>query len=360
MRGCTCHGPELCPVCQAWADKATQLSTPVLRVIQSSAKITSPPAVSPATRALPIPHGIGGARVMDTTQSTIPLFVELPYKTPLLRAEQVLCQATIHGNPVTKARARFYDGKVYTPKKTRLGEQAVQWALKAAYGDAEPNRIDDLGISALFYTQTRQRSDLDNFLKLLMDACNGLIWGDDVQVVELSSKVIRGDARPRVDVLIYRVSLETVPPCETCGKPVRQIGKIVKRKTGARFCSKPCYDIAQQRGRYVFCSTCKARLYRQNDDLHQENWYCSSTCRSLGLREQRLCRWCQQAFSAPKSYRIRGRGSFCTPVCRQAWHAQHRMPSQKKGVCRDCGEPCSLQKHRASRCHPCYLRNIAS
>lgn len=291
---------------------------------------------------------------MATSHSTTPLFVQLPYQPPTITADHILCQTTIAGNPVTKARARFYADKVYTPKKTRLAEQALQWALKAACAHEEPNRVDDLGLSAIFYTRTKQRCDVDNFLKLLMDACTGIIWGDDLQVTEVSGKVVRGDEHPRIDVLIYRLPAAPVPVCETCQGPLPQRGKIVKRTNPGRYCSKACYDVAQQKGRYVACATCGARLYRTNEKLHQAHWYCSPRCRVLAYAEKKLCKQCGQAFTRSRSVSLRQ--SFCSSTCRQAWH-DHREgpPSQCAGTCPDCGSPSRIRNGTSGRCHPCHL-----
>ena len=43
------------------------------------------------------------------------------------------------------------------------------------------------------------KPDLDNCVKLLMDACNGILWRDDAQVVELA--VRKGYAREPLTVL---------------------------------------------------------------------------------------------------------------------------------------------------------------
>lgn len=37
------------------------------------------------------------------------------------------------------------------------------------------------------------RPDLDNVVKLILDGCNGIVWGDDSQVTQTISRKIYGD-----------------------------------------------------------------------------------------------------------------------------------------------------------------------
>lgn len=51
-----------------------------------------------------------------------------------------ILRLTIPGDPVPKARPRMgRGGIVYTPTKTKTAEQAIAWAVKAAYGAKEPH-----------------------------------------------------------------------------------------------------------------------------------------------------------------------------------------------------------------------------
>jgi Holliday junction resolvase RusA-like endonuclease len=54
-----------------------------------------------------------------------------------------------------------------------------------------------LSLSLDFYGK---REDLDNLLKLLLDAFTGVLYKDDRQVVELTARVFRSSAKPRVEV----------------------------------------------------------------------------------------------------------------------------------------------------------------
>lgn len=49
-----------------------------------------------------------------------------------------------------------------------------------------------------------KRPDVDNIIKILMDACNKLIWKDDSQVYKLTVTKLYGDP-PRVEIKIKEV-----------------------------------------------------------------------------------------------------------------------------------------------------------
>ena len=113
---------------------------------------------------------------------------------------------TIPGTPVGKGRPKFARrGKfvtTYTPEKTANYENLVKFAAAQAMGDRAPL---DCAVSVellLFVTppaswsnkkqlaamsgevRPTSKPDIDNVLKGIADACNGVVWGDDKQIVE--------------------------------------------------------------------------------------------------------------------------------------------------------------------------------
>ncbi len=42
--------------------------------------------------------------------------------------------------------------------------------------------------------------DIDNFIKLVLDAANKVLWADDAQVAALGATLVRGSERPRTEV----------------------------------------------------------------------------------------------------------------------------------------------------------------
>lgn len=114
----------------------------------------------------------------------------------------------IDGTPVPKQRARVI-GKgrgAFTPKKTKSAEERVAWML-ALKANLRGNPIADraIGVRLLFACPDRRRRDIDNLVKLIYDAANGVIWKDDAQIEEEHAKLIRADPDPRTEVVIYDI-----------------------------------------------------------------------------------------------------------------------------------------------------------
>lgn len=107
-------------------------------------------------------------------------------------------------NPVPKARPRFTRaGHVYTPKKTADYEKAIaeywEQATKGFSYDREQPLVVNLGFGLPIPKSTpkykrhmmqngtikpTKKVDVDNLAKAVMDALNGVAWGDDSQVVK--------------------------------------------------------------------------------------------------------------------------------------------------------------------------------
>jgi Holliday junction resolvase RusA-like endonuclease len=105
---------------------------------------------------------------------------------------------TIPGNPVSKGRPRVGRGWVHTPKRTRDAEEWIRfWARKA--GIRKPLR-GPIHLDVAFYRADKRRADGDNLLKLLQDAGNGIMWGDDAQITSMSVRKLLDHENPRTEV----------------------------------------------------------------------------------------------------------------------------------------------------------------
>lgn len=109
----------------------------------------------------------------------------------------------IPGAPVGKARPRVTRNGTYTPKKTRAYEHDVRLLARAAFGAAPPldeaihlDLVVYLPIAASWSKRKQaaarsgelqpiKKPDLDNLEKAVTDACNGIVYVDDAQIVEV-------------------------------------------------------------------------------------------------------------------------------------------------------------------------------
>ena len=113
---------------------------------------------------------------------------------------------TVPGTPVGKARPRVTrSGRVYTPESTAQAEQAIRQAAQQAMHGLEPmegplvatlafimpiptswskRHRDDALTGVMAHTS---RPDLDNLIKTVLDALNGIAYTDDKQIVRLGA-----------------------------------------------------------------------------------------------------------------------------------------------------------------------------
>ncbi|ABX15521.1 RusA family crossover junction endodeoxyribonuclease [Burkholderia multivorans] len=128
----------------------------------------------------------------------------------LLIAAPVIARRVVFvvpGKPVAKGRPRFVRRgphvRTYTPEPTERYENLVKMAAREAMRDSEPyagpvRLIVDIGVPIpASWSEKRQRAaaagaigatkkpDADNVVKALKDGMNGVVYGDDGQVVDL-------------------------------------------------------------------------------------------------------------------------------------------------------------------------------
>ena len=251
---------------------------------------------------------------------------------------ELLLSVTVPGEPVPKGRARLGRGRTYTPAATMEVEQRFGWAFRAAH--VVRNDCDDLGLRVTFRASTRQRRDLDNCVKLLCDAANGIVWRDDAQVTRIEAEMIRGSDDPGTTVEVW-VTARRDRYCERCGD------QLTERQ--GRYCSKGCYDQEQRRGIFRRCAGCGTDVYRQVGKAQARIVYCTPACRrAQGGR----CRTCGGPVVAPPSQPR----AFCSASCSSAWYRQNGRVRKPGGVC-DCGAPVS---RGATSCRACHYSRAGS
>ena len=107
------------------------------------------------------------------------------------------------GNPIPKGRPRLgYRRRVFTPQRTLDYERLV--AVEAMTQGVRCVS-DTLRVEADFYRSTKHRVDLDNLIKSILDALNGIAYDDDVQIVQLEARKDYDKKHPRAEVRIYKI-----------------------------------------------------------------------------------------------------------------------------------------------------------
>lgn len=100
---------------------------------------------------------------------------------------------TVYGKPQGKARPRFtrQGNRAYTPKETKLYEQQIAKAYKAAangfsFGD-KPVEIWITAVFAKAKTSKKEyptiKPDIDNIQKAVFDGLNSVAYNDDKQIL---------------------------------------------------------------------------------------------------------------------------------------------------------------------------------
>lgn len=94
----------------------------------------------------------------------------------------------VPGKPVGKGRPRFTrNGRTYTPAETRDHEALVAWHAKAAM-NRQPPLDGPVEVRAIFTFTDKRRRDIDNNLKLCLDAMNNVVYHDDTQVHRIEAE----------------------------------------------------------------------------------------------------------------------------------------------------------------------------
>jgi Holliday junction resolvase RusA-like endonuclease len=127
----------------------------------------------------------------------------------------------VDGTPVPKGRPRFARmGKfvrTYTDSKTKNNEDTIKQVALIAMGASKPLETPleafiyiSLAIPVSYSKKRKEaclngsekpitRGDIDNFCKQVMDACNGIIYVDDRQIISLHSTKVYGE--PFIEVM---------------------------------------------------------------------------------------------------------------------------------------------------------------
>lgn len=220
----------------------------------------------------------------------------------------------IPGEPYSKARPRFTkSGKVYSPQKQKDNEEFLSWHFRNNF--KEP-LTSNLAVGCIFYRSNHQRIDVDNMLKNVMDAANGIIYVDDCQVTAKLGIVEFDSKNPRTVIVIgeHDSTLERFMDkslvCPTCKQRFEARTPFWVNKT--KFCSRECasHSRGENLKSLVRCLNCKKEFKRKTSAQK----YCSEACRidiftlknkSKRIHPEAKCRECGGKVSRPEYVRCR-------------------------------------------------------
>jgi Holliday junction resolvase RusA-like endonuclease len=120
--------------------------------------------------------------------------------------------ATFALTPVAKGRPRLGKFGAFTPAKTRKAEGELRYFISqnnpTLFTGAICVAIDFVLVRPASVTAKKRpwpvtRPDIDNYVKGVMDAANGILWVDDAQIVTLLSRKLYGD-RPSVKLSVWK------------------------------------------------------------------------------------------------------------------------------------------------------------
>ena len=111
--------------------------------------------------------------------------------------------------PVPASRPRVSKRGTYYGKRYTKFRRAAKHAL--AQLDLDEPLQTAISVHLAFYCKkpkTTKRDtpvgDIDNYMKAILDSCNGLLWGDDDQIVKCSGRKEFEDADgPRIVITIF-------------------------------------------------------------------------------------------------------------------------------------------------------------
>lgn len=111
----------------------------------------------------------------------------------------------VPGEPMSKARARVTKGgTAYTPKATVIAERNVLAAYQAL--ETETFFTGNVGVEFRFFAGTRIRRDVDNLVKLVLDAINGHAFEDDRQIQVMGAvRYYTDKTKARTEVHLFEV-----------------------------------------------------------------------------------------------------------------------------------------------------------
>lgn len=252
---------------------------------------------------------------MSDIEDALAMYAALAGVEPDGTERMVVC--VIPGAPVSKSRARYGRGRVYSKPEDVAAEHRTATYLRDALGSQQfPGNV---AVGCIFYRPNFQRIDADNLLKHVCDSATGVAWKDDCQVTSIAARMELDRENPRTVVVMgaHRSTLvrgtHDTQPCVVCEKPVKV---VPANRAAVRLCS-------------VECRRAK---------------------RAVDLSAEIPCAQCGTPFRRKTTTQ-----KLCRPGCRIEQMRDAPKGTGKRSSCNSCGK--RLAHKRGGRCRDCWRAN---
>ena len=115
---------------------------------------------------------------------------------------------TIETNPVPLARTRFSKGRAYLPERSRNYRELIQAATVLQLPKDFAPYDDEISCRLKFYHKYKRSArifgDIDNHIKAVFDALQGILFKDDAQIVSCRADKYTDKNNPRVEIEIKK------------------------------------------------------------------------------------------------------------------------------------------------------------
>lgn len=123
---------------------------------------------------------------------------------------------TIPIDAIPQGRPRFYKGVAVDPPKCKQFKETFAWLLLREVGQYALPFTGAVKVDIKVYRQSskfnsaivHQYGDIDNLAKGILDACNGILWNDDSQIVQLFIFKFITDSKPYVEISVEELNAE--------------------------------------------------------------------------------------------------------------------------------------------------------
>lgn len=119
----------------------------------------------------------------------------------------MLGKITLLGEPkstqhIYKIACRPYPSIYMTPEGKAIKEDYA-WQAKSQW--KLPMLAEPFGIRVYFFHGTKRKQDIDNYSKLMLDACSRIVWEDDNLIHEMHSFKRYDKENPRIELELFEL-----------------------------------------------------------------------------------------------------------------------------------------------------------